>query len=444
MALAHAILYRALQAVRREPVFRILRQLEESQWWSPERLAQEQERKLARVLDAAWRAPHYRRAWTAVGTGAPASVADLRRLPILMKQALRDDPRSLRNPAWSGPVNRHVTTGSSGVPLTVERSRYASACGRAAKLRGHRWHGVAVGDLEMRYGGLSLEALGRRRARMVDWIMNRVRLDPGDLSETRLAEHLALIRRLRPRYLYGYPSALARLAAHAERSGVGRDLGLQLVLCSSESLFPHRREIISRAFGCPVRDEYGAAEVSIIAMECGAGSLHLASENVLMEVVDEAGESLRAGETGESVVTDLNNLAAPLVRYRLGDRVRFVPERCACERGLPCVEVLQGSAFGLVRLPGGRVVSGVVLYFLAEALLTQPDAGLREIQFVRRGEHYSARIVPRPEGNAAHRLELVRRLGEILGPGVRVDLEEVERIERQGGDKYRILVEEPV
>jgi len=441
--LLHAGLYRVIQAARREPVQRVLRELRRTEWWPEERLRDAQLIKLRPVLLAARRAPLYRRIWAAAGVD-PAGVRsldDLARFPVVEKDHLRADPASVRDPAHRGPVNVHVTTGSSGVPLKVYRGRLAGAYGRATQLRGRSWHGLRLGDREVRFGGLALEALGRTRARWIDRLMNRSRLDPFDLSDARLAEDLALIRSWRPRYLYGYPSALALLAAFVERTGGGRDLGLKAVVCSSERLYEHRRAVIARAFGCPVVDEYGAAEVSILAMECPRGGLHQASESVFIEIVRD-GVPVTPGEEGEVIVTDLNNLAAPLVRYRLGDRARVVRGTCDCGRGLPRLQVLEGSAFGSVLLPDGRRIGGVVFYFLAESLLMRPDAGLAEIVVVRRGSSFVVRAVPRPGGAQGHRAELLRRLREILGAGADVDIEIVDRIERPGGDKYRILIDE--
>jgi len=441
---AHAVLYRLIQAARREPVMRVLRELEQTQWWAEERLREDQIGRLRRVLEAAVRAPHYRLAWAAAGAvpGDVRSTADLARLPRLEKVDLRADPGRVRDPAYSGPLNVQVTSGSSGVPLKLFRSRLAGAYGRAAQIRGRRWFGLGLGEREVRFGGISLERLGIVRARIVDRLMNRVRLSAFDLSEARLEEFLAIVRRIRPALLYGYPSALALFAAYAEHRGSGRALGLRAVFCSSERLFDHRRALIARAFGCPVVDEYGAAEVSILGMECPAGSLHQATENALVEITDAAGRAVPEGQPGEVVATDLNNLAAPLVRYRLGDMARLVTGGCSCGRGLPRLEILEGSSFGLVALPDGRRLSGVAFYFLAESLITRPDAGIREMVLVRRGDAFIARVVPRAGGDPAHLAELRRGLSELLGPSVRLTIDPVERIDRRGGDKFRILLEE--
>jgi phenylacetate-CoA ligase len=148
VSLAHRLAYRVIQRVRREPVHAVLRRMEESQWWPEDRLREDQWTRLRRVLAAAAHAPDYGGVWRTAGvdTTAIRRLEDLRLLPLLEKTALRRDPDCVRNPSWIGPVNVHVTTGSSGVPLRVLRSRLAGAHGRAAQIRGRSWFGIRLGD----------------------------------------------------------------------------------------------------------------------------------------------------------------------------------------------------------------------------------------------------------------------------------------------------------
>ena len=136
---------------------RVLREIEASQWWPEEKLRADQFRRLQLVAAAASWTPHYRRAWAAPIPGRPPlrDLEDLQTLPLLEKATLRADPDSLRNPRYRGSVNTHVTTGSSGGPLSVVRSRTAGAYGRASQIRGRSWFGVRIGDKEVRFGGIA-------------------------------------------------------------------------------------------------------------------------------------------------------------------------------------------------------------------------------------------------------------------------------------------------
>ena len=436
--------YRVIQLLRRERVFTVLKELEQTQWWSPERLRELQLSKLHHVLAAARGTDHYREAWAGIGGGSDVlrSLDGLSRFPVLEKETLRRGANRLLNRAYRGPVNVTVTTGSSGVPLTVKRSRLAGAYGRASQIRGRRWFGIEFGDAEVRFGGQSIERRDRLHKRVIDGLMNRTSLDAGSLSEEDLASYLGVVRHLHPRVLYGYPSTLAVFASFVERNGGGADLGIRLVGSSSERLFDHRRQIIEEAFRCPVADEYGATEVAILAMECPEGGFHHSAESTYVEITDPDGHPVAPGEEGAVVVTELNNLAAPLVRYRLGDRARWVPAGCACGRGLPLLEILAGSSFGMVDLPDGRRLSGVVFYFLAESLITDPGTGVAEMVVVRRGHSFEARVLPRGAPDAIPVQEIQSGLTDILGAGIPVTVTIVEHIHRTGSDKYRVLLDE--
>ena len=79
-----------------------------------------------------------------------------------------------------------------------------------------------------------------------------------------------------PTVLITYPSCAAALAG---LQGAGR-LALRLaeVWCGGEQLSAGQRETVARAFGCPIRNNYGASEFFSIAWACGHDRLHLNDE----------------------------------------------------------------------------------------------------------------------------------------------------------------------
>ena len=105
-----------------------------------------------------------------------------------------------------------------------------------------------------------------------------------------------------------------------------------------------QRELIKDVFSTRVFNEYGSGELGSVAHECEEGSLHLSAENMIVEVVD-GNRPCTAGEMGELVVTELNNYAAPLIRYRTGDFASRSDKKCKCGRGLPVIEHLFGRAY---------------------------------------------------------------------------------------------------
>lgn len=197
----------------------------------------------------------------------------------------------------------------------------------------------------------------------------------------------ALARELQawhPQVLASYPSMAWVLAEQQRGEGLG--LELQAVWTGGETLSAPMRQAISRAFGCPVRDSYGASECLEIAAECVHGAMHLNADWVMLEAVDAHGRAVPAGETAHTtLLTHLANHVQPIIRYDLGDRVRFVPRAgpCACGSTLPVIEV-QGRADDVLTLAAaaGRAVH---LAPLALTTVLEEQAGVFDFRVEQRG-----------------------------------------------------------
>lgn len=79
---------------------------------------------------------------------------------------------------------------------------------------------------------------------------------------------------------------------------------------------------------------YGSAGDTGTAWECRAhNGYHLWEDLVLPEVLETDGNrAVESGGIGELVATDLDNKAAPLIRFRSGDLVRLDRSTCDCGR----------------------------------------------------------------------------------------------------------------
>jgi phenylacetate-CoA ligase len=76
------------------------------------------------------------------------------------------------------------------------------------------------------------------------------------------------------------------------------------------------------------------------------------SESLLVEVLDNQGQPCAPGETGRIVITDLHNLASPIIRYDIGDYAQL-GEPCSCGRGLQKLDRILGRRRNLIAKPNG-------------------------------------------------------------------------------------------
>lgn len=222
---------------------------------------------------------------------------------------------------------------------------------------------------------VSIERLRRGQPGMAQRLRAFSFLDP-------MPRLLAALQAWRPTILATYPSAAVMLADEAAQGRLA--LPLREVWTGGEALGENLRGLVAQGFGCPVLASYGASEFMALASECPHRRLHLNSDWVILEPVDERGRALPPGRSGHTtLLTNLANHVQPLIRYDLGDRVRLFDEPCACGSALPVVEV-EGRVDDALRVrgDGGDDLS---LPPLALTTVIEDEAGCFDFQLVQRG-----------------------------------------------------------
>jgi len=436
---ARNVLYRAAQVVRGEPVFRLLRRYEESQWWDTKRLASLQEEALERLLrHAATRTRHYAEAARAAGLDPMRlTAADLPKFPLLTKIDLVERATQLCAPTLPGTASWKVTGGSTGVAVRLRKNRSATAAEQAASWRSYGWYGIRPGDRQARFWGTPLTGRAALRYRAIDFVLNRERLSAFAFRRTDLRNYFERLQRQRPRWVYGYVSMLVQFAAYCLDEGLPlADLRVAAIVVTSEVLNRSDRALIARAFGAPVYNEYGCGEVGPILYECEQGMLHLMAENLFAELVPAPTPSCPTA--CRLVLTDLHNRATPLIRYDIGDHI--VPASpCVCGRGLPTFSEVFGRAYDFVEAPDGTRFHGEFFMYHLEAARDR-GAPIRQAQFVQdEPDHVLVRVVPAQGYETSHGRDLSAMLAAKSGGRFRVDAITTGEIPRERSGKLRLI-----
>ena len=428
------------ERLKRHDTVAVRRALERSQWWPAERLRDLQLDRLRRLLaECADGVPYYQDLFRRLGFDprAVTRLEDLAALPLLTKADIRAHTAQMKHRQARG-LARFNTGGSSGEPLVFFIGTERVSHDVAAKWRATRWWGVDIGDPEIVVWGSPIELGAQDRLRRWrDRLMRTELLPAFEMSEGRLDGFVARIRARRPRMLFGYPSALSHIAAHAERRGVPmHDLGIRVAFCTSERLYDHQRQAIERVFGCRVANGYGGRDAGFIAHECPEGGMHLTAEDVIVELVGSDGRPVPDGEPGEIVVTHLATRDFPFIRYRTGDVAVRSTARCPCGRGLPMLAEIQGRSTDFVVAADGTVMHGLALIYVLRDLpgiqgfrIEQESLGLTRVQ-----------VVPGAEFGDAQRAEIVEAFRRRLGAEVNIVVEPVAAIEPERSGKYRYVV----
>ena len=437
--LVSGVVFPLQERAKHHDTVRVRRSMEESQWWSRERILELQVQRLRELLVSAAEVPYWRDLFSQLSfePRGVTSVNDLAVLPLLDKATIRQHTDAMKHPQARG-LARFNTGGSSGEPLIFYIGKQRVSHDVAAKWRATRWWGVDIGDPEIVVWGSPIELGSQDRVRALRDRLMRTQLLPAfEMSETRLDAFVARIREARPRMLFGYPSALSHIARHAEKRGQRMDdLVVRVAFVTSERLYDEQRADIQRVFGCPVANGYGGRDAGFIAHQCPAGGMHLTAEDVVVELIGRDGAPVPPGEAGEIVVTHLATRDFPFIRYRTGD-VAVADERpCECGRGLPMLREIQGRTTDFVVAADGTVMHGLALIYVLRDL--PAVAGFRIVQESR--DLTRVQVVPGPGYDKSTEQTIQHGLRARLGQNVRIDVEPVAQIEPERSGKYRFVV----
>lgn len=416
------------------------RKMEETQWWPRERIEVLQLERLRQLISHAEHfVPYYRDLLEKIGLTAAdlKSLADLRRIPFLTKPIIRSNLEGFKSEKAKH-LARFNTGGSSGEPLIFFIGNERVSHDVAAKWRATRWWDVDIGDREIVVWGSPIELTAQDKVRQIRDRVMRTHLIPAfEMSEAKLDEFVATIRSFRPTMLFGYPSSISLIAKHAEKRGqIMNDLGIKVAFVTSERLYDHQREDITRVFGCPVANGYGGRDAGFIAHQCPQGSMHITAEDIIVEIVDQAGNAVSAGTPGEVVVTHLATSEFPFIRYRTGDIAVLSDKSCACSRGLPILEEIQGRTTDFVVAEDGTIMHGLAVIY--------PIRDITGIAAFRVTQHNAMHTVVQivPGEGCPLDVEAIIAAGvrARLGNNVVVDVERVGEILPEKSGKFRYIV----
>ena len=172
--------------------------------------------------------------------------------------------------------------------------------------------------------------------------------------------HLEMMQRLKPTAIVGVPTFLLKLGRFIETLDIDpRSLGVSKLICIGEPVrdrslsFLKLGESLEAVWGGKIYSTYASSETITSFCECTAQrGGHLHPDLAVVEIGDEQGKVLPAGETGEVVVTPLQIEGMPLFRFRTGDVSFLTGEPCSCGRFSPRLGPILGRKKQMIKFRG--------------------------------------------------------------------------------------------
>ena len=136
-------------------------------------------------------------------------------------------------------------------------------------------------------------------------------------------------------------------------------------------------------------------------------------------------------------MTHLGTSEFPFVRYRTGDIATVSEKECACGRGLPILESIEGRSTDFIVAHNGTIMHGLSLIYILRDM-----ESIDTFKIVQEStEHTHVQIVLK-QGKLDHKTEnvIIDGFKARLGVKVKVTVEQLKLIEPEKSGKYRYVI----
>lgn len=426
--------------LKKHDTVRIRKEMEKTQWLTSQEIKSLQLKKLKLFLsDVEQHVPYYHELFKQLqfSPGQIESLSELEKLPLTTKPVIRDNIEQLTADNANN-LAKFNTGGSTGAPLIFYIGKKRVSHDVAAKWRATRWWGVDIGDPEAVIWGSPIELGKQDLIKIIRDKLIRTYLIPAfEMSPVNVDGFIKQIKALKPKMLFGYPSALAHIAAHAEKTEQKlNDLGIKVAFVTSERLYDHQREKIEQIFSCPVANGYGGRDAGFIAHQCPSGGMHITAEDIIIEIVDSNGQVLPPGEAGEIVVTHLATRDFPFIRYCTGDVGKLSDASCQCGRGLPLLKEIQGRTTDFIIAENGTVLHGLALIYVLRDI-----EGIESFKIIQKStDEIKVQVVKNENYFQQNELKIIQEFKQRLGQSVAVKVEYMTEIAKEKSGKFRYVI----
>lgn len=416
-----------------------LRFVQESQWWSAERISRWQTEKMRDMLSLAYqRTRFYRNMLDRLGFRPEdfRSLEDFRRLPTIDKQTVIEQ---LSEMCICDVTQRNAdfvsTGGTSGTPLHFYINAGRSSTEYAYLLASWERIDYRLGTPMAVLRGRVVRPDRRGLRHEYDPILRHHYYSSFHLSDENIARYLQHIATVGVCFLHAYPSSVAALARFCRCEERCPPSNIRGVIVESEIVYPEQKRVVEEVFGCRCFSSYGHSEKLVLAAECEqSADYHVWPTYGYFELLDEQGNPVTVpGQRGEIVGTGFINTVMPFVRYRTGDWATYVGNRCeACGREHTVIRDIRGHRIQEMLIAAdGSEISWTSLNMHDDTFLH-----VRQFQFMQETPGRAVlRIVPAHGFAEGEKDRVQRNLGHKLNGRLIFTIELVDSIPLSGRGK---------
>lgn len=364
-------------------------------------------------------------------------IENLKDLPYLEKDDLRRYGKSELLSSKRNKGKFYTSSGSTGTPVSIYISKeFHREWNAAYEARVRNWAGV---DYTMSRGMIGGRKILKNESATPPFhrynkAERQTYFSAYHISKDTIQEYAKAFEQHKIDYMVGYAMSNYFLAELFLKNKISVPK-MKAVLTSSEKLTDEMRTVFSKVYGCKTFDAYSGVEACGLISEDEYGELLFSPDTGIMEVVDEHGTQIKNGEEGEVIATGLLNYDQPLIRYRIGDRLKLSKDqRTKSGKEMLKVDEIWGRTEDVLFSQDGKKIVRFHSVFL-------DIEGLIVGQVIQEsiGKIILNIVVDDTYKKSSEDI-LIKRIQNLLGSNTHVNIQYLKNIPKNNNGKFRAVI----
>ena len=282
--------------------------------------------------------------------------------PVIKKVIIQQYFDKFQSTEYKDKDNFKVSTsGSTGVPFFLYQDKNKRRRNHSDVIYFLKESGFKIGN---RLYELEVWRGHNEKDRLKAWLQNTIQFDISKLTDKRIESFIELLKndKQSKKTMLGFASSYEMIAQYMERNNIFLDnLGLTSAVANSEYLNPYTKTTLGKHLNTQILSRYSSEEIGIIAQQTlnSPNSFVINHASYVVEVLQfDNNESVKPGEFGRIVVTDLFNFAMPIIRYDTGDIAKLGIN----DEGVIQLDEIEGRKMDVIYDSDGNLISSFVVY----------------------------------------------------------------------------------
>ncbi|WP_158848836.1 CoF synthetase [Algibacter sp. L1A34] len=273
------------------------------------------------------------------------------------------------------------TSGSTGAPFKIYQTKRKKIRNTADTLYFAKLAGFTLGE-KLLY--LRLWAAYYKKSKIISWFQNTEQLDVSDLNDIYTKTLLDRLQKDKSvKGWIGYPSGFDVICNYLDRvNAKPLECNIKSIIAIAEGLSPEIKSKMEYYFKAPTVSRYSNVENGIIAQQMPDDDcFRINWGSYIVEILDlEKDIPVKDGEIGRIIVTDLYNLATPMIRYDTGDIGAF-ENNTNTPNSIPKLKSIQGRKMDALYKTNGDMLNPFTMHAYVYDF---PE--IKQLQFIQHEE----------------------------------------------------------